>query len=70
MEMKDYRPVRNFSVRYLAYEMLDSTLVPSNMQIDAHANKSLVVQLRYSRIVLNKEQNVSFSIPDDYEPMR
>ncbi|MFN5371653.1 MAG: DUF4292 domain-containing protein, partial [Bacteroidia bacterium] len=70
MEMKDYRPVRNFSVRYLAYEMLDSTLVPSNMQIDAQANKSLVVQLSYSRIVLNKEQNVSFSIPDDYEPMR
>jgi hypothetical protein len=70
MEMKDYRPVRNFSVRYLAYEMLDSALVPSVLQIDAQANKSLMVQLNYSRIVLHKEQNVSFSIPDDYEPMR
>lgn len=70
MEMKDYRPVRYFSVRYMAYEMLDSTLVPSVLQIDAQANKSLMVQLNYSRIVLYKEQNVSFSIPDDYEPMR
>jgi len=70
MEMRDYRPMRNFSVRYLAYELIDSLMVPSSFQIDAQANKSLSVQMTYSRIVLNKEQNIAFSIPDDYEPMR
>jgi len=70
MEMRDYRPMRNFSVRYLAYELIDSLQVPSSFQIDAQANKSLRVQMTYSRIVLNKVQNTAFSIPDDYEPMR
>ncbi len=70
MEMRDYRPMRNFSVRYLAYDLIDSLQVPSSFQIDAQANKSLRVQMTYSRIVLNKEQNTAFSIPDDYEPMR
>lgn len=70
MEMRDYRPMRNFSVRYLAYELIDSLMVPSSFRIDAQANKSLSVQMTYSRIVLNKEQNIAFSIPDDYEPMR
>lgn len=70
MEMRDYRPMRNFSVRYLTYELIDSLQVPSSFQIDAQANKSLRVQMTYSRIVLNKEQNTAFSIPDDYEPMR
>ena len=70
MEMRDYRPMRNFSVRYLAYELIDSLQVPSSFQIDAQANKSISVQMTYSRIVINKEQNIAFSIPDDYEPMR
>jgi len=70
MEMRDYRPMRNFSVQYLAYELIDSLLVPSALKIDAQAKKSFSIQLSYSRIVLNKEQNLAFTIPDDYEPMR
>jgi hypothetical protein len=57
-------------VQYLAYELIDSLLVPSALKIDAQAKKSFSIQLSYSRIVLNKEQNLAFTIPDDYEPMR
>ncbi len=70
MEMRDYRPVRSFNVRYFNHETVDSILVPSSIELMATANKSLRLNMDYSKISVNKKQNISFTIPEDYEPIR
>ena len=70
MEMRDYRPVRSFNVIYLNHETVDSVSVPSRIELTATANKSLRLKMDYSKISVNKKQNISFTIPEDYEPVR
>jgi len=70
MEMRDYRPVRSFNVSYLNHEIIDSVAVPSRIELTATANKSLRLKMEYSKISVNKKQNISFTIPEDYEPIR
>jgi hypothetical protein len=70
MEMRDYRPVRSFNVSYLNREIVDSIAVPSRIELSATANKSLRLTMDYSKISVNKKQNISFTIPEDYEPIR
>ncbi len=70
MEMRDYRPVRSFIVSFLNHEIVDSIAVPSRIELTATANKSLRLNMDYSKISVNKKQNIAFTIPEDYEPIR
>ena len=69
MEMQDYRPTRNFKVRYNAFDTLEGISLPVKINIEASANKELKIALEYSKIGLNKELNLPFNIPDGYEPI-
>lgn len=70
MEMQDYRPVRKFSVIYPSFSAEQEIKVPSRMLIQAQAEKQVSIDLAYSRITVNQEQNLPFSIPKNYEQIR
>ena len=44
--------------------------MPRTLVLQAAAEKQVKIQLDYSKQSVNKEQNLPFVIPDDYEPMR
>ncbi|MFM2286070.1 MAG: hypothetical protein RLZZ543_1567 [Bacteroidota bacterium] len=70
MEMQDYRPVRKFGVNYLDFEQVEEWLLPNRFSITAQAAKTVKIDLEYSRMTVNKELNLPFNIPDNYEPSR
>jgi hypothetical protein len=70
MEMQDYRPVRKFSVLYPTFTMEQDIKVPSQLIIQAQAEKQVFIDLSYSRITVNQNQNLPFSIPKNYEQIR
>lgn len=69
MEMKDYRPVREFIVNYNGFEEVDQMVVPNSLEIKANAKKQVKIRLDYSKININKTLNFPFTIPENYEPM-
>lgn len=70
MEMQDYRPVRKFTVSYKGFEDLEGFRVPNALSVHAQADKQVKIELEYSRITVNKELNLPFNIPENYEPSR
>lgn len=70
MEMQDYRPVRKFSVLYPTFAVEQEIKVPSQLIIQAQAEKQVFIDLSYSRISVNQNQNLPFSIPKNYEQIR
>lgn len=70
MEMQDFRPVRKFTVAYTAFEPAGEWLFPKALWVHAHADKQARIDLEYSKITVDREVNLPFSIPDSYEPMR
>ena len=69
VEMKDYRPVREFIVNYNGFEEVEQTILPNSMEIKANAKKQVKIRLDYSKININKTLNFPFTIPENYEPM-
>jgi len=67
MEMQDYRPVRKFTVNYLNFEEVDDLRMPNKLTVVAQAAKLVNIDLEYSRMTVNKELNLPFNIPDNYE---
>lgn len=70
MELTDYKPLRKLSVQYPNFEVIEGIKVPRTLVVQASAEKQVKIQLDYSKQAVNKEQNLPFAIPDDYEPMR
>lgn len=70
MELTDYKPLRKLSVQYPNFEVIEGIKVPRTLVVQASAEKQVKIQLDYSKQTVNKEQNLPFVIPDDYEPMR
>jgi len=70
MEMQDYRPVRKFSVVYPSFATEQEIKVPARMLIQAQAEKQVSIDLSFSRITVNQELNLPFSIPKNYEQIR
>ena len=70
MEMQDFRPQRKFSVEYKSFEEVEGQSAPTELSIVANADKNLRISLQYSKISINKEVNLPFSIPEYYEKIR
>jgi hypothetical protein len=70
MNLQDYRPVRRFAVNYDEYVEIEGQKIPASIIVRAAAEKTVVIKLGYSKINLNKELNLPFSIPENYEPIR
>jgi hypothetical protein len=70
MELTDYKPLRKLSVQYPNFEVIEGIKVPRTLVLQASADKQVKIQIDYSKQSVNKEQNLPFSIPEDYEPMR
>lgn len=70
MTLQDYRPVRRFAVNYEEYLEIENQKIPATIIVKANAEKAVLIKLTYSKINLNKELNLPFSIPENYEPIR
>ena len=70
MTLQDYRPARRFAVNYEEYLEIENQKIPATIIVKANAEKAVVIKLAYSKINLNKELNLPFSIPENYEPIR
>ncbi len=68
MEMQDYRPIRKFTVDYPEFELVEEYRLPKKLSVLAQADKHVKIELEYSRMTVNKELNLPFNIPDNYEP--
>lgn len=64
----EFGPERSFDAKYSDYEKKDSVqLFPTKMNYTIKAQKSVKIDLSYSKIVLNEEQTFPFKIPENYE---
>jgi hypothetical protein len=70
MNLQDYRPQRRFAVNYDSFLEIENEKVPTSIIVKANAEKAVEIKLIYSKINLNKEVNLPFSIPESYEPIR
>lgn len=67
----EFGPDRSFDARYSEYELKDSTqLFPMKMNYTIKAQKTVKIDLAYSKVVLNEEQTFPFKIPENYEPVQ
>lgn len=67
----EFGPDRSFDARYSEYELKDSTqLFPMKMNYTIKAQKTVKIDLAYSKIVLNEEQTFPFKIPENYEAVQ
>ena len=66
----EFGPDRSFDARFTEFEAKDSTqLFPMKMNYTIKAQKTVKIDLAYSKIVLNEEQTFPFKIPENYEPI-
>ncbi|HLC83927.1 MAG TPA: DUF4292 domain-containing protein [Bacteroidia bacterium] len=64
----EFGPDRSFDAVYSEYELKDSVqLFPMKMNYTIKAQKTVKIDLAYSKIVLNEEQTFPFKIPENYE---
>lgn len=67
----EFGPDRSFDAVYSAYELKDSTqLFPMKMNYTIKAQKTVKIDLVYSKVVLNEEQTFPFKIPENYEAIQ
>lgn len=62
----DLKNNHSLIVDYENFQYIDSLFVPKLVKAKVITNNSLDFQLKYSKIELNKVQNLSFRIPDSY----
>ena len=66
----EFGPDRSFDARFGEYEQKDSTqLFPMKINYTIKAQKSVKIDLQYTKLVLNEEQTFPFKIPENYEPI-
>lgn len=53
---------------YDDFETVDGQLMPTRMRIEVTSQKPILIEVTYSKIVLNKPQKYPFNIPRKYEP--
>jgi hypothetical protein len=62
---------RLLSVRYEAYQLLEGSFYPSEIEIDASEKDSKTkIRMSYKKIDLNVDLSFPFEIPDGYEEIR
>ncbi|CAN5544056.1 hypothetical protein BH10BAC1_BH10BAC1_00200 [soil metagenome] len=66
----EFAPDRSFDARFSQYEQKDSAqLFPMKMNYTIRAQKTVKIDLQYTKLVLNEEQTFPFKIPENYEPI-
>jgi hypothetical protein len=64
----EFNPDRSFEAHFTEYKTIDSThLFPMQMDYIIKAQKNIIINLKYSKILLNEDQSFPFKIPNDYE---
>ncbi len=64
----EFNPDRNFSACFGGFKKIDSAqLFPTQMKYFIKAQKNIIIDLQYTKTVLNEEQTFPFKIPDNYE---
>ena len=64
----EFNPDRSFDASFSNYEIKDSTqLFPMKMHYTIKAQKSVDIDITYTKVYLNEEQTFPFKIPDSYE---
>ena len=68
--INDLTDSTSLEVNYMNYEMVDSALVPSEIQIIASSpQQKIELQLKYKSIRINEPAEYYFTIPEGYEKM-
>lgn len=57
---------RKFESFYSDFQTLEEQLVPYSLKCEIHDEKKIVVNITYTRITINKEENMPFKIPAGY----
>lgn len=66
----EFNPERSFDAKYDNYTQIDSTqLFPQKITYNIKAQKNVLIEINYSKIVFNEEQSFPFKIPESYEPI-
>ncbi len=64
----EFNPDRSFDAHFSNFTKIDSLqLFPQKINCVIKAQKKIDIQINYSRITLNEEQNFPFKIPENYE---
>lgn len=53
---------------YDDFETVDGQLIPTHTRIEVTSQKPILIDIRYSKMVLNRPQKYPFNIPRKYEP--
>jgi len=64
----EFNPDRNIDVRYDNFVAIDSTqLFPQKITCNIKAQKSVIIDINYTKTAFNEEQSFPFKIPESYE---
>lgn len=66
----EFNPDRSFDAKYDNFSTIDSTqLFPQKISCNIKAQKTVVIDMNYTKTVFNEEQTFPFRIPENYEPI-
>ncbi len=63
----EFGPDRSFDALYGSYEPIESQLFPMKQNYTIKAQKSVKIDIAYTKVALNEEQTFPFKIPENYE---
>ena len=64
----EFNPDRSFDAQFSDFTKVDSTQqFPQKIKYTIVAKKNVLIDINYTKIVLNEEQSFPFKIPDNYE---
>jgi hypothetical protein len=64
----EFNPDRSFDAQFSDFTKIDSTQqFPQKIKYTIVAKKNVLIDINYTKIVLNEEQSFPFKIPDNYE---
>jgi hypothetical protein len=68
--INDFNTNRTFEGNYNNFQQVDSLLFPFEAQFIIQAQRSMKVDVSYSKVEINNAQTMPFNIPSKYEPMK
>lgn len=68
--INDFNTNRTFQGSYSNFQVVDSLLFPFDAEFEIQAQRSMKVEINYSKVEINTTQQMPFNIPSKYEPMK
>ncbi len=68
--INDFNTNRTFEGSYSNFQTVDSLLFPFDAQFIIQAQRSMKVEINYSKVEINNQQQMPFNIPSKYESMK